>query len=340
MLAYPLLQSDVELKSFTTFGIHARSRFYVRITEAGQLALLGQLPELNGLPRFVLGGGSNVILTKDYPGVVIHMANRGRECLNQDGQTVLVRAAAGEAWHEFVQWTLMQGWGGLENLSLIPGSVGAAPIQNIGAYGVEVNDYFHSLSWYEFATDTIHRLAPDQCRFAYRDSIFKHEYLQKGVILDVTFALPRRWHPRLAYGDLANRLREVEHPTPQQISDAVCAIRQSKLPDPNSIGNAGSFFKNPLVSSDHRQRLLERFPRLISYPQPGGQFKLAAGWLIEQSGWKGRVIGQVGVYEKQALVLVNRGAATGQEVLLMAKAIQADVKAQFEVDLEVEPVFV
>jgi len=340
MLSNPLLQSDVSLKSLTTFGINAKARFYIRITQVEQLALLDQLPELKSLPRFILGGGSNVILTDDFSGVVVHMAIAGRDYVGEDSQFIYVRAAAGEVWHDFVLWTLTQGWGGLENLSLIPGSVGAAPIQNIGAYGVETKDYFHSLSWYEFDTGKIHQLTADECQFAYRDSIFKHDYLHKGVILDVTIALPKQWRAHLAYGDVANGLRGIEHPSPLQISQTICSIRQRKLPDPETLGNAGSFFKNPLVSSDCRQRLVQRFPNLISYPQPNGQFKLAAGWLIEQTGWKGRALGHVGVYEKQALVLVNLGGATGSEVVTLAKAIQADVKRQFNVELEVEPVFV
>ena len=335
-----LPQTDVALQSFTTFGIAANARFYLRIAQMEQLQLLNQLPELAGLPRFILGGGSNVILTGDYPGVVVHMALSGRECVSEDTEFRYIKAAAGEVWHEFVLWTLAQGWGGLENLSLIPGSVGAAPMQNIGAYGVELKDYFHSLSWYEFATGDIHRLAAKDCQFAYRDSVFKHVLRDQGVILDVTFALPKQWQPKLGYGDVAKAVQSFDSPTAMQISQAICAIRLSKLPDPKRIGNVGSFFKNPLVTQAQQIGLIQKFPDLVCYPQADGQFKLAAGWLIERAGWKGRASGAVGVYEKQALVLVNLGGATGQEVVQLAHAIQADVADQFGVQLDIEPVLV
>jgi len=334
----PLLQTDFDLQSLTTFGIAARARFYVRITQPDQLPMLDQLPQLAGLPRLILGGGSNLILTGDFPGVVVHMALSSRTVVSTDDQFNYVQAAAGEVWHDFVSWTLNQGWGGLENLSLIPGSVGAAPIQNIGAYGVELKDFFHSLSWYEFSTGKIHQIT--DCRFAYRDSIFKHTLRDQGVILSVTLALPKTWQPSLGYGDVARALQGIEQPTPLQVSQAICSIRRSKLPDPVKIGNAGSFFKNPVVSSAVRERLLQQFPNLVSYRQDDSHFKLAAGWLIEQAGWKGKSQGQVGVYEKQALVLVNLGRATGHEVVALSRAIQADVANRFGVQLEVEPVFV
>jgi UDP-N-acetylmuramate dehydrogenase len=334
------VQSNVALQAFTTFGIAASARFYLRVTEVAQLQQLNEKPELLGLPLLVLGGGSNIILTRDFPGLVIHIALTERKRINEDDQFIYVRAAAGEVWHDFVQWTLAQGWGGLENLSLIPGSVGAAPIQNIGAYGVEIKDCFHSLTWFEFATGTIHTFALSDCQFAYRDSVFKQNLRDKGVILDVTFALAKQWQAKLSYGDVAQHLQGITLPTPQQISAAICAIRQSKLPDPKSLGNAGSFFKNPLVSADIRSALLTRFPQLVSYPQPDGQFKLAAGWLIEQAGWKGHVAGRVGVYQKQALVLVNLGGASGAEVMALAQEIQADVEQQFGVQLDIEPVLI
>jgi len=335
-----LIQSNVSLRFFTTFGIAASARFYLHVMEVAQLQQLNQLPELAGLPRLILGGGSNLILTRDFPGLVLHIALTGRGRVNEDDQFTYVRAAAGEVWHGFVQWTLTQGWGGLENLSLIPGSVGAAPIQNIGAYGVEIKDCFHSLSWFEFATGKIHTFTHADCQFAYRDSVFKHALRDQGVILDVTFALAKSWQPKLSYGDVAQNFHDIATPTPQQISTAICAIRQEKLPDPKIIGNAGSFFKNPLVSAEIRTVLLTRFPQLVSYPQAAGQYKLAAGWLIENAGWRGRVLGRVGVYQKQALVLVNLGGASGAEVIALAQEIQADVRRQFGVSLEVEPVLI
>lgn len=338
MPIHSLLQSDFDLQSLTTFGIAARARFYTRITQPEQLPILDQMPQLAGLPRLVLGGGSNLILTGDFPGVVVHMALSGRSLVGADERFNYVQAAAGEVWHDFVLWTLDQGWGGLENLSLIPGSVGAAPIQNIGAYGVELKDVFHSLDWYEFATGKIHQIT--DCRFAYRDSIFKHSLRDKGVIQSVTFALPKMWQAKLGYGDVARAVQAYEAPTPIQISQAVCSIRQSKLPDPAQIGNAGSFFKNPVVSNALRDSLLQQYPNLVSYPQDDSHSKLAAGWLIEQAGWKGKALGRVGVYAKQALVLVNLGGAAGHEVVTLSRAIQADVLNRFGVQLEVEPVFV
>lgn len=337
-----LAQSNVPLNAFTTFGIAASARFYLRLTEIAQLRQLTQLSELPNLPRLVLGGGSNLILTRDFRGLVLHIALMGREHVREDDHFIYVKAAAGEAWHDFVLWTLAQGWGGLENLSLIPGSVGAAPIQNIGAYGVEIKDCFHSLSWFEFATGKVHILTGADCQFAYRDSVFKGALRDQGVILDVTFALAKQWQAKLSYGEVAHVLHEIDAPTPQQISSAICAIRQRKLPDPKIIGNAGSFFKNPLVSAEVRAALLARFPDLVNYPQTDGQFKLAAGWLIERAGWKGRVLagGRVGVYEKQALVLVNLGDATGPDVVELAQKIQADVQRQFGISLEIEPILI
>jgi UDP-N-acetylmuramate dehydrogenase len=297
---------------------------------------------LAGLPRLVLGGGSNVLFTRDFAGLVLHMRSIGIEIVGEDADVTYVRAAAGENWHRFVQWTLMQGLNGLENLSLIPGSVGAAPIQNIGAYGVEVKDCFHALTAFDFETGKILALGKPDCRFGYRDSVFKNGLRDRAVILDVTFALPKRWQPNLRYADVAQELhaRGLAAPTARDISEAVIAIRTRKLPDPAVIGNAGSFFKNPVVPAMQRDALLARHPQLVSYAQPDGSFKLAAGWLIDQCGWKGKSIGAAGVYEKQALVLVNRGGASGPDIVRLAEAIQADVSARFGVMLEPEPVFV
>jgi UDP-N-acetylmuramate dehydrogenase len=223
-------------------------------------------------------------------------------------------------------------------MSLIPGTVGASPIQNIGAYGAEVKDLFHSLTAFDFATGTTKTMDAAACRFGYRDSVFKHEEGRQLAVLDVSFALPRTWSPNLRYAELAQALDGVVGPTPRQVSDAVIAIRRRKLPDPADIGNAGSFFKNPVVTPEHCARLLEAWPKLVHHPQPDGTEKLAAGWLIDQCGWKGRNMGRAGVYPKQALVLVNNGGASGQEVLALARAIQADVQERFGVLLEPEPV--
>ncbi|HJU71414.1 MAG TPA: UDP-N-acetylmuramate dehydrogenase [Paucimonas sp.] len=336
------IQHDFPLRRHNTFGIDVTAHAYLPVTSIDQLQAVRATAALSGLPRLMLGGGSNILLKRDFPGLVLHMRNSGTRIIGQDDTATHVCAAAGENWHDFVQWTLAQGWGGLENLALIPGSVGAAPIQNIGAYGVEAKDLIHSVRMFDFDTGDIVTLGQAECRFAYRDSIFKHELQGRGAILDVVFALPRRWQPNLLYAELAQELAAtgIATPTARDISAAVIAIRMRKLPDPAVIGNAGSFFKNPVVTQVQRDALLARYPQLVSYAQPDGTFKLAAGWLIDRCGWKGKTLGHAGVYEKQALVLVNRGGATGQEIASLAAVIQADVEATFGVALEPEPVFV
>ncbi|MBI3283962.1 MAG: UDP-N-acetylmuramate dehydrogenase [Burkholderiales bacterium] len=335
------VQQQVSLQAMNTFGIAAVAQQFVRIEQCEQLAVVRCDPVLSGLPRLVLGGGSNLVLPDSVPGLVLQIALPGREVVAQDEDYVYVRGGAGENWHEFVQWTLELGLGGLENLSLIPGTVGAAPIQNIGAYGVEMQDVFHQLTAFDFNSGQSLTLNKEECCFAYRDSVFKRAYRARMVILDVTFALPKAWQPRLAYADLARTLaqQQIDAPQPADVSAAIIAIRQAKLPDPQVIGNAGSFFKNPIVTTAVRDRLLTHYPQLVSYPQADGRYKLAAGWLIEQCGWKGKSLGRAGVYEKQALVLVNRGGASAAEVRALASAIQADVQARFGVELETEPVF-
>jgi UDP-N-acetylmuramate dehydrogenase len=331
------ISHDVSLQPFNTFGLAARARSYLRVTHPEQLARVAADPALRTLPRLVLGGGSNLLLTRDVEALVLHMGLAGKEVVGATDSATLVRAQAGENWHGFVLWTIAQGLGGLENLSLIPGTVGASPIQNIGAYGAEVKDVFHALTVFDFAAGATRTMTAQECRFGYRDSIFKHAEGRELVVLDVTFALPRAWTPNLRYAELAQAVT-VQDPSPRQVSDAVVAIRRRKLPDPAEIGNAGSFFKNPVVSKEHCARLLQAWPDLVHHVQPDGSEKLAAGWLIDRCGWKGRNLGRAGVYPKQALVLVNNGGATGAEVMALAQAIQHDVQARFGVLLEPEPV--
>jgi UDP-N-acetylmuramate dehydrogenase len=333
---------DYPLQRLNSFGIASTARAFLPVDSDEVLRAMLADPALREMPRLVLGGGSNLLLTGDFPGLVLHLCNKGFERVGENADSVLVRCAAGERWNDLVQWTLSQGLGGLENLSLIPGSVGASPIQNIGAYGAELADCFHSLTAIDLATGKALELDRDACQFGYRDSIFKHELRERVVILSVSFALPKKWQANLRYTELAQELDKagVTQPTPRQVSEAVIAIRTRKLPDPVAIGNAGSFFKNPVVDTATRNALLASHPALISYPQADGTCKLAAGWLIEQCGWKGRSIGPAGVYEKQALVLVNRGGASGQQVLALATAIQDDVRRRFGVHLEPEPVIV
>ncbi|HEU4776875.1 MAG TPA: UDP-N-acetylmuramate dehydrogenase [Telluria sp.] len=333
---------DFPLQALNTFGIAARARAYLRVTEIAQLAAVIADPALAALPRLLLGGGSNILLTGDVDALVLHMGIGGRAIVGQEGGHTLVRCGGGENWHQFVLWTLAQGLGGLENMSLIPGTVGAAPIQNIGAYGAEVKDVFHSLRAFDLATGELRTMDGAACRFGYRDSVFKHADGAGLVIVDVTFALPQAWQPNLRYGELAQAVQAagLAAPTAQQVSELVVAIRQRKLPDPAVIGNAGSFFKNPVVSGARCAALLAAFPALVHHAQPDGSEKLAAGWLIDQCGWKGRSLGNAGVYPKQALVLVNNGGATGADVVALARAIQADVQARYGITLEPEPVFI
>ncbi len=342
-MAPPLdLRHDHSLRHLNTFGIDAKAASYVRVRSTEDLHAVRADPRLSALPRLVLGGGSNVLLLADFSGLVLHMANLGLAVWGEDADHVIVTAQAGENWHGFVQWTLEQGLPGLENLSLIPGSVGASPIQNIGAYGSELAEYFHALKAFDFSSGEVIVLSKHDCAFAYRDSVFKHALRDRAVILEVSFALPKRWQPNLRYAELAAEIaaRGLVEPTAKEISEAVTAIRKRKLPDPAVIGNAGSFFKNPVVSAAKRHELLAQHPGLVSYLQTDGSYKLAAGWLIEQCGWKGKSLGAAGVHEKQALVLVNRGGANGKDILRLADAIRADVGEKYGVAIESEPVLV
>lgn len=348
MNAVPDLKHDFPLRELNTFGIAASAKAYVRVRSVEDLQAVRADSRLSAMPRLVLGGGSNLLLTRDVDGLVLHMTGTGMAITGEDEQYRYVTAQAGEPWHGFVQWTLAQGCPGLENLSLIPGTVGAAPIQNIGAYGSELAEFFDAVEVFDFITGQSLTLSAADCRFGYRDSIFKHELKGRAVICAVRFRLPKEWQPNLRYVELAAELgvepvaersaQDRPAPTPRQISDAVVAIRRRKLPDPAVTGNAGSFFKNPVVSAAKRDALLAEHSALVSYLQSDGSYKLAAGWLIDQCGWKGKSLGAAGVHERQALVLVNRGGATGAEVLALARRIAEDVQQRFGVVLEPEPV--
>lgn len=338
----PDLRHDVPLRALNTFGIAANAKTYAQIRSMADLQAVRADPALSAMPRLVLGGGSNLLLTRDFDGLVLHMTGKGITIHGEDAQYRYVTAQAGENWHGFVQWTLAHGCPGLENLSLIPGTVGASPIQNIGAYGSELAEYVDSVTAFDFATGDTFTLDAAACQFAYRDSVFKHELKDRAVICSVRFRLPKHWQPNLRYAELAAEIsaQDIKEPTPQQVSDAVIAIRRRKLPDPAQIGNAGSFFKNPVVSAEKRNALLAQHPALVSYPQSDGRYKLAAGWLIDQCGWKGKALGHAGVHERQALVLVNQGGATGQEVLRLAAQVRQDVSMKFGVQIEPEPVII
>ncbi|MDB5984689.1 MAG: UDP-N-acetylenolpyruvoylglucosamine reductase [Pseudomonas sp.] len=332
------VQSAVSLKPFNTFGVEVQAQAFAEAHSDDDVRQALAYSTEHGMPLLVIGGGSNLLLTADIQALVLRMHSRGLRILSDDGERVVVEAEAGEAWHPFVLWSLEQGLSGLENLSLIPGTVGAAPMQNIGAYGVEIKNVFHSLTALDRQTGELREFNLDDCAFAYRDSVFKHQ-VARWLILRVRFVLSRAVHLHLDYGPVRQRLDElgIEQPTPSDVSRAICAIRSEKLPDPAVLGNAGSFFKNPMVSAELAAELKREHPGLVAYPQADGQVKLAAGWLIEQAGWKGFREGDAGVHRLQSLVLVNYGNATGLQLLNLAQRIQTDIAQRFQVTLEMEP---
>ena len=336
------IETGVSLKPFNTFGLPAVARQLVHIRSDADVRQVLDHPELGRAPKFILGGGSNVILTRDMPELVLKVEVMGLSLLRETADAVIVEAGAGERWHDLVAWTIAQDLPGLENLALIPGTVGAAPVQNIGAYGMELQDRFDSLDTVDLVTGRSVTLRADQCHFGYRDSVFKRALAGKSVITRVRFRLPRPWQPVLGYLDLERKMAETGNTAPdaRTIFDWVCVIRRSKLPDPAVIGNVGSFFKNPLVTPEQCRDIIARDPHIVHYPMADGSFKLAAGWMIDACGWKGKTIGHAGVYEKQALVLVNRGDAVGSEVQTLARAIQESVYGRFGIRLEPEPVIV
>ncbi len=329
------VQENIPLRSLNTFGIEANARYFARFSDRDQLA--GLLESFSGSP-IILGGGSNMLFTRNIDGLVLKNDVMGIRELKEDNEHVFVQAGAGENWHRFVQYCIGKQWGGIENLSLIPGNVGASPMQNIGAYGVELKDVFHDLDAWHIAEKKMVRFSNNDCRFGYRDSIFKHRYSGQFVIMQVTFRLRKKPVFNTSYGAIEQELEKmgVTRLSIKAISDAVIRIRSSKLPDPAVIGNAGSFFKNPGIPKSQFLSLKEKFPGLIGYDLPEGGVKLAAGWLIEQCGWKGYRKGDAGCHEKQALVLVNHGHATGKEIFDLSEEIAQSVLEKFKVRLERE----
>ncbi|HEX2541919.1 MAG TPA: UDP-N-acetylmuramate dehydrogenase [Caldimonas sp.] len=336
------IDSGVSLKPYNTFGLPAVAHTLVRITSDADVRRVVDHPKLGVAPKFILGGGSNIILTRDMPQVVLKVEVRGMRVVAEHADAVVIEAGAGESWHDFVDFTLQQDLPGLENLALIPGTVGAAPVQNIGAYGVELRERFESLDAVDLVTGRSVTLGPAICAFGYRDSVFKHALAGRSLITRVRFRLPKPWRPVLGYLELQKKIAEtgIAEPSPRQVFAWVCAIRRAKLPDPATLGNAGSFFKNPVVTPEQCRDIIGRDPEIVHYPMPDGSVKLAAAWMIDACGWKGKSVGQAGVYEKQALVLVNRGAAIGSEVMTLARAIQESVYGRFGIRLEPEPVVV
>lgn len=335
-----IFQTEYPLDRLNTFGLPCIARRYAQIMSPGQLVMLVRTGELAGETPVLLGGGSNLLLPERLDATVLQMAIPGRELIGSDDDHHFVRAGAGENWHDFVRWTLAMGWPGLENLSLIPGTVGAAPVQNIGAYGLEMCERFLVLEAVDLKSGAIVSLDYEACHFGYRDSLFKREGAGRFAITSVTFCLPKRWTPLTRYLDVARELaaRGIIDPTPLNVSEAIIAIRSRKLPNPAELGNAGSFFKNPVVPAELYASLQASHPAIPGHRQFDGSYKLAAGWLIEQAGWKGRNLGPVGMYAKQALVMVNQGGATRRDVQALAAAVQQDVLKSFGVGLEVEPI--
>ena len=336
------IDSGVSLKPYNTFGLPAVAGTLVRIACDADVRRVVDDPKLGRAQKFILGGGSNIILTRDMPQVVLKVEVRGMRIVEERADAWIVEAGAGENWNDFVEFTLAHGCPGLENLALIPGTVGAGPVQNIGAYGVELKERFESLDAVDLVTGRSVVIDAAMCAFGYRDSVFKHALAGRSLITRVRFRLPRPWQPVLGYLELQKKMAEtgIAAPTPRQVFDWVVAIRRSKLPDPGRIGNAGSFFKNPVVTPEQCRDIIARDPKIVHYPMADGSIKLAAGWLIDACGWKGKSVGNAGVYEKQALVLVNRGAAIGSEVMTLARAIQESVYGRFGIRLEHEPVVV
>ena len=357
-----LVEKNVPLQSFNSFGILAKALSMLRVRSDADVDALLSNPSLKAVPKFVLGGGSNIVLTGDVKALVLKVEIMGKQLVGETAKAWIVEAGAGENWHELVRWTLESGYPGLENLALIPGSVGATPVQNIGAYGVELQDRFDSLDAIDLVSGQHFTLSAAQCAFGYRDSVFKHQSIDgeggkpgfglagRALITRVRFSLPKNFKPILGYADIEKKMAQsgwnaaAGAPSAMQIFEWICEIRQAKLPDPKVIGNAGSFFKNPTVSLEQCADIIQREPKIVHYPLVDGTVKLAAGWLIDACGWKGKSIGKAGVYERQALVLVNRGdranPVTGGEVMTLAKAIQTSVYERFGIMLEPEPVVV
>lgn len=333
----PTIRENISLKHLNTFGVEAKARWFTEINSENDLRDLWNQGIVKETERFVLGGGSNILLTKDYDGLIIKINIRGIK-YSQIGTNVLIQAGAGEVWNDLVNFCVSQNFSGLENLSLIPGSVGASPVQNIGAYGVEIKDVFVSCRAFDMQTGNIVNFTHADCKFGYRDSIFKSECKGRYIITNVTFNLSSIPTLKLTYGAIKQELdnRQISQPTIKQVSEVVASIRVSKLPDPSTIGNAGSFFKNPIIEVCKLRHLQSAFPDIVHYSVSEDLEKIAAGWLIEKIGWKGKRIGDTGTWKNQSLVLVNYGKATGTDIYDISSQIIADVKQHFDIILERE----
>lgn len=329
---------NVHLKTYNTFGIDVKAKYFVEVDSLKNLEKLASTKEFQTEKKLILGGGSNILFTQDFDGLVVKINLKGIQTNILNESQTIVSAAAGEVWHDLVIFTIQKGLSGLENLSLIPGCVGASPIQNIGAYGVEVKDCIHTVDAFNIQTLSYHSFTAEQCRFGYRESIFKNEAKGKFIITQVNFILNNVAKVNTSYGAIEQELQQmgVTQPTSKDVSEAVCSIRNSKLPNPKIIGNAGSFFKNPIINNEQLNQLREIYPTIISYKVDASHCKLAAGWMIEQCGWKGKTVGQCGVHSKQSLVLINHGNASGKDVYNLSEQIIQAVIEKFNVRLERE----
>ncbi len=336
------IEKDKSLKAYNTFGIEAIAPYFCQVTNIAELQEVLQLEEFRDKPILVMGGGSNLLFTRNPEGLVLLNRIGGIAIEKEDDDFVWVRVGGGHNWHDFVIYSISQGWGGLENLSLIPGTVGAAPMQNIGAYGVEIKDTFSHLEAVTRNSGNLRVFVNNECEFGYRSSIFKTHAKDKYIIASVTFRLHKKHTYNTSYGDIQKILAELgeEKISLEAISKAVVQIRQSKLPDPKQLGNAGSFFKNPVISRALFEDLVRHYPNMPHYPQTEDWVKVPAGWLIEQCGWKGHRRGNIGVHERQALVLVNYGGATGAEIKQLSQDIQVSVEEKFRIPLEAEVNFI
>ncbi len=332
------IQYNASLQEYNTFGVNAHTKVLASFNSVSDLKTILENKDFASLPKLILGGGSNLLFRSDFEGIILKNEIPGVECISEDNDHFYIKVGAGENWHEFVLTCIDNNWAGLENLSLIPGNVGASPMQNIGAYGVEIKDRFESLEAFDLANLKTQTFGKNDCNFGYRESVFKNIYRDRFIICSVTYKLLKKARLNTSYGAIENELvrKGIKNPTIKDISDVVIDIRNSKLPNPRDLGNAGSFFKNPVVDRSTFERLRVFNPEIPNYPAPNSKVKLAAGWLIEKSGWKGKRLGNCGMHEKQALVLVNYGNATGEEIYQLSELVLKSVQEKFGIVLERE----
>ena len=328
---YPLLKLN-------TFGVDVKAKYFISINTVNELIDLTKTKVFKDLQLLILGGGSNILFTKDFDGLIILNNIKGKEIIDQTQESIFLKIGAGENWHELVMYTVDNGWGGIENLSLIPGNTGTAPMQNIGAYGVEIKETFVELEALEISSGKIVKFNNSDCEFGYRESVFKNKMKNQYIILNITLELKKNPVLNINYGDVKAILesQNINNPSIKEVSDTIISIRQSKLPDPKIIGNSGSFFKNPIVSLNQLEFIKKKYPNVVNYKINENEFKIAAGWMIERAGWKGKKFNNYGVHEKQALVLVNYGLANGMEIFNLSEEIILDIKDKFGITLERE----